>query len=1523
MNRVVFTRSSILAASASLIVLSSLAHGYDQVIDFSSPPTLSTTQAPGAWYTDRYAPAGFQLETLGGNSRLKLSISSADGAQLRPGSFSSTFYNTQGRKLDLPSGAYAVEGKLFVSSDWTAPTARRRSDIWATAFDSSNGVSAYPIIGIANVDGTAVIRYWDLVAGWAVSPLPVTGDTWNTLGIKLENGNVVYTANGTTVATIAAPGSARLGDLMIQGYNFNDSALGAQQSSDSYDVYWDDVSYAFTRVYNSTDDLAFPSLTAALAAGTTGAGDVIELNAGTYSEGSINVNKAVTIKGPNAGIAGSSLTRGPEARLSNTSLNLTAAAVLDGVEVFRNDSATGDAVLIQAAAEVKNSVIRRNGSTAGVIVRGITTANVAGVTISGNLFTGDPSGGFFSGHKSWQSGIYSNGGATNITGNTFENCRSALNLDDFNASVVVSGNSFKSSGTYLSFGGVSPTAGSYTIAGNNFDIDFGNPASLPSTLFNNSNVATSFRVDATGNTFGGVATAALTDSQKFALEARMYHRGRSNRNGVIDYVADEQVVVAGTTIASAIDAAGTGDSVLVGPGTFSEDVVVNKSVVFQGAGAGVTTLSGPIGGGGATVSIAASNVTVDGFTITRAGNNTTDWNNPNLNSGGVTIQGLALSGAVISNNEIVGNRTGIDINHSNGHTVRNNVVANNRTGLIFRNQTDNLTVEENSITGNWTAGIVFLDASSGTNSPLQQAAGSEFNNNNISGNWYGQVVDRQSGGSLPAPGSSMKNFEGNWFGTTSPVVSTANSAEPGYAAQIPVAFGGTATAPGGQPDIAGPASASIDFAPLLALGTDTDVETAPGRGTYGFQGNTSETVDAVLDDTTITTPETYEDLYIPAGTTVTVPPGSSLTAGTFNMGTGSTLVVNEGSFTIGDSTISGTFTIFNSFGSFNIDDDTTFTVGQSLALVTDIHVAAGKTITVNGGGELILDGCVINGQTPGGDFNINVANNGLLTLARSVVTDANIDVNTATASVPANLKSKIYDNSFTSSDIEASADAAVYHNLFDAATNGAANTDATTAFDAVDGWSNVTDAADLLNRFTLNFAAPGDTTRTLDGEGNLFVQPADAVVLKVDVGNLSPNTIVGADALLGYNSNRLTLVSGNPAVTPAAGWQVLVDNDSVSAPLGLIDSALGLNFTSPGDDGISGPANIANVNFTAGSPGQSLGFFRVQTNRQFDELGELVKDTRLTKSSGGVTSYLSPFTANTGELVVDDADPTIDTGSVTGVQDQDSSASPVNVLDSANRVFRTGDVVTIEFEAEDAGLAGLDAADVENDLVFTANNGITVLDADDYTVVASENSGVVTYTVTLSVPTTATVGTYSLTASVIDRSGNSSGSTALGSFIIANEVNATVQIQGFVGTSRDVVFKATDSSGTVLKTWTKTVNGVVGGIGSVNLDDVPAGTVAISAKTAWSLRSKKAVSFSSEGLASVTMIGLADKLKGGDLNGDNVVNTLDYGVLRFHYNSTNAGTRTVADITGDAAGEVNLTDFNVMQLNFYTVGSAQ
>ncbi|MBK8316606.1 MAG: hypothetical protein IPL01_22375 [Acidobacteria bacterium] len=133
------------------------------------------------------------------------------------------------------------------------------------------------------------------------------------------------------------------------------------------------------------------------------------------------------------------------------------------------------------------------------------------------------------------------------------------------------------------------------------------------------------------------------------------------------------------TVQGGVDGVAASGQVIVYAGTYVEDVTINKSITVTGAGVATTTISGAIGGLGSTVAIAANNVEFKGFKITRQGNSAATWNDP-LNSAGISIQGQAITGANIHDNLITQNRTGIDINNSNGHTVRNNVITDNRTG---------------------------------------------------------------------------------------------------------------------------------------------------------------------------------------------------------------------------------------------------------------------------------------------------------------------------------------------------------------------------------------------------------------------------------------------------------------------------------------------------------------------------------------------------------------------------------------------------------------------------------------------------------------------------------------------------------------------------------------------------------------------------------------------------------------------------------------------------------------------------
>lgn len=336
--------------------------------------------------------------------------------------------------------------------------------------------------------------------------------------------------------------------------------------------------------------------------------------------------------------------------------------------------------------------------------------------------------------------------------------------------------------------------------------------------------------------------------------------------GVVTGTANFVTVNVGGKIQNGVDVAAASANINVGAGTFIEDVNANKSgITLSGASAALTTISGSIGGGGASVQVSASNVTIQDLRITREGNNTTDWNNPGLNSAGVAVQGTSFTGMTVQRTVIEGNRTGIDINNTSGHVIVNNSITNNRTGMILRNQTNNLTVHNNFITDNWTAGVLFLDGSGGSNSPLQQALNSSFRFNNISGNWYAQVEDRQSGGSLSAPGTNLKNFSANWFGNATPTVSTVQGGEPGYPGQIPVAFGGFAVAPtpgAGLENIRGSASANIDFSPTLVSGVDSSASlgfqpdlshllTHAAGAQTGASGRIQEAIDILADGTLV------------------------------------------------------------------------------------------------------------------------------------------------------------------------------------------------------------------------------------------------------------------------------------------------------------------------------------------------------------------------------------------------------------------------------------------------------------------------------------------------------------------------------------------------------------------------------------------------------------------------------------------------------------------------------------------------
>jgi len=437
------------------------------------------------------------------------------------------------------------------------------------------------------------------------------------------------------------------------------------------------------------------------------ANDIIQLDPVVFAEPAFNLDKVVTIKGANAGKSGNDASRGPESRISNTKITVTAAATIDGVEIYQTNN-TQDAILIQAAATLTNSVVAREGDDAGIVARGVTTAvGTSGYAITNNLFTGDDSGGLFGGHKTWNSGIWINGGSGTIGSNSINNCRTGVNIDNFNANITVSGNTIESCGSFLALGGTTPITGEFTLGSNDF-------RALVSAFINLSNVSSTFRLDISSSTYEGVSFSDLDLEDQLLVESTMFHRGRSGRNGVVDYVPNTQFVVAlNPGIQAAVDAASAGGLVYVGSGSYSGTVIVNKALEIRGANYNInpnlsTRADESILTG--TFSIRSSNVNINGFAVTGTGaafaaGGVGPWSNITLannlmegNSGQQTVAyGFSLGSVTtsigatnwnISNNRILDiqatNATALALFNITGLSIVNNVIEHTNAAFTGR-----------------------------------------------------------------------------------------------------------------------------------------------------------------------------------------------------------------------------------------------------------------------------------------------------------------------------------------------------------------------------------------------------------------------------------------------------------------------------------------------------------------------------------------------------------------------------------------------------------------------------------------------------------------------------------------------------------------------------------------------------------------------------------------------------------------------------------------------------------------------
>ncbi len=197
-----------------------------------------------------------------------------------------------------------------------------------------------------------------------------------------------------------------------------------------------------------------------------------------------------------------------------------------------------------------------------------------------------------------------------------------------------------------------------------------------------------------------------------------------------------------SSIQAAVDAASAGATITVDPGNYAEQVVIGKSVTLEGAmtgvdarsnaraaGTGETVCTGiTLGDGTITYAfkVAASDVTIDGFTIQNE-------SNTSLSTGAGIVIAPNISGTHIINNIIQNNCAGLylaNASASDAALIQHNKFLNNNNGATQANNGGRAIYTDGSISGGLLQNVTidgnFFDGNLGpSNFQYQPAIGFE------------------------------------------------------------------------------------------------------------------------------------------------------------------------------------------------------------------------------------------------------------------------------------------------------------------------------------------------------------------------------------------------------------------------------------------------------------------------------------------------------------------------------------------------------------------------------------------------------------------------------------------------------------------------------------------------------------------------------------------------------------------------------------------------------------------------------
>lgn len=247
------------------------------------------------------------------------------------------------------------------------------------------------------------------------------------------------------------------------------------------------------------------------------------------------------------------------------------------------------------------------------------------------------------------------------------------------------------------------------------------------------------------------------------------------------------------TINKAIENAAIGDTINVAAGTYNEDVVVNKDVTITGAGAGTTTIVAT-GQNTTPLTFSTNDATVSGFTIKHV-YSTAEQNAWNFNNNGVFFA-QGTHGNTLAHSTVTLNRNGIYLNNNTSATITDNTITDNRTGINLTNGVSGTVISDNTISHNWTVGLVYYSQGYATNFSSVTVA-----NNTFTQNWYEEVEVKNAGASTGTLDLTSDTFNDNgpfWYSDSS----DPSQNEPASPVPHPTELGGTDTMPtSGYPTI--------------------------------------------------------------------------------------------------------------------------------------------------------------------------------------------------------------------------------------------------------------------------------------------------------------------------------------------------------------------------------------------------------------------------------------------------------------------------------------------------------------------------------------------------------------------------------------------------------------------------------------------------------------------------------------------------------------------------------------------------